>query len=765
LVISDDFLARPKEVADSGLIAHSLKTAKSARELTSRLDLGESPFYAGLLHDLGKLNPFYQELFRSESSSRGVVKKQVAKEYVRAHAIFSALAVYGLTKVKTLPCQTQKQILFAVAGHHSKLTQFCKSLEFCERDKIRFDRSFEGVSKNLQTFSHEIGNIEEFRELNWDLCLQRFKNMRKPLNEAAYVGESKDSVVDFLDFSSVFSALIQADRGSFFEWKPSIFNIAFDTSVLVKTGFPLSDIRKEFQEKVFTKNDFCDNLMVLKAPTGIGKTKIFLDIANRLAHKEKFEHVFYFSPLLALTEDFESKLFSEEKKTASVLKHEDLDKVLVYNHMFTGSLLEKGLKDDVANVEEVEDGGPAFFKTKEYFERESFNKELIVTTTQRLLMVLYSNAPADKEKLLSFRNSFLIIDEVQTIPKFLLPNLIALFRVITKKYNARILLVSATIPDEVRDLPALKTPEDVENKYLQMTAKRIEFKPTFDSSREVLSLEPNERTLFMVNTRRKARKLFEDVSKLKPGIIYLSSGIKKCSRKAVVTDLRASGPATVISTQVMEAGVDVSFTKMYRELAPLDNIVQAMGRLNREGETSTPILSVFNLDGDYKPYSELEVAVSRRLIPELHSSTDIYAKLQDYYKEVSSRNKSNGKLADELEYRMKRLEFDDVWEFIKSNVLPVELGDSIFVPDVSEWDAVKMRFLSSTSMDNKGKLYKLFSGLMAELPRSVEALGLEDSLDQDLLSIGVLMPKKASLSEIYDEKIGLDKWVKPREQT
>ena len=763
MAISDDFLARPKEVEGSGLIAHSLKTAKTARDLASRLGLGESAFYAGLLHDIGKLNPFYQKLFSSDPSRREVVKTQVAKEYVRAHAIFSALAAYGLTKVKTLPCSTQKQVLFAIAGHHSKLTQFYKSLEFCERDKDSFNRSFEGVSEKLQQFSQNANEIEDFKGLNWVYCLQRFKNSSKPLNENGYVGESKDSAVDYLDFSSVFSALIQADRGSFFEWAPSIFNITFDTSVLVKTGFPLSDIRMEFQEKVFTQNDFCDNLVVLKAPTGIGKTKIFLDIANRLAHKEKFERVFYFSPLLALTEDFESKLFSEEKKTASVLKHEDLDKVLVYNHMFTGSLLKKGFKDSAVNVEEVEDEGPAFFKTKEYFERESFNKELIVTTTQRLLMVLYSNTPADKEKLLSFRNSFLIIDEVQTIPKFLLPNLIALFKVIANKYNAKILLVSATIPDELRDLPALKTPEDVEKKYLQITSKRIDFKPTFDASREVLSLGRNERTLFMVNTRRKARELFEDVSKLKPGIIYLSSGIKKCSRKAVVADLHGSGPATVISTQVMEAGVDVSFTKMYREMAPLDNIVQAMGRLNREGETSTPVLSVFNIDGDYRPYSELEVAVSKRLIPELHSSTDIYAKLPDYYKEVSSRNKSNSKLANDLESMMKRLEFDDVWAFIKSNVLPVELGDSVFVPDVSKWDAVKMRFLSSTSVDSKGKVYKDFSGLMAELPRSVEALGLEDLFDAELMDIGVHLPKKDAIDQVYDPRIGLDKWVKPRE--
>jgi len=280
---------------------------------------------------------------------------------------------------------------------------------------------------------------------------------------------------------------------------------------------------------------------------------------------------------------------------------------------------------------------------------------------------------------------------------------------------------------------------------------------------EVPVLGSNERVLFMVNTRRKARKLYKDISQLKSGVVYLSSGIKKCARKKAVEDLHSSAPATVVSTQVMEAGVDVSFTRMYREVAPLDNIVQAMGRLNREGEVAEPVLSVFRLDDEYRPYSELEMNLSKQLIPQLHSSVDLYERLPDYYRKVSESNKLNSKLADELESRMIRLKFEDVWDFIKSHVLPVELGDSVFVPDVSEWDGVQSRFLSSDSFDSKGAIYRQFSGFMAELPGTVEGLKLRDKFDDDLFNLGVLLPKKECLSQVYDPVIGLDKWVKPRE--
>jgi CRISPR/Cas system-associated endonuclease/helicase Cas3 len=273
-------------------------------------------------------------------------------------------------------------------------------------------------------------------------------------------------------------------------------------------------------------------------------------------------------------------------------------------------------------------------------------------------------------------------------------------------------------------------------------------------------LGDKERVLFMANTRRKARALYESVLEPKPETLYLSSGITKRARKAIIENLHKPEPATVVSTQVMEAGVDVSFTRMYREIAPLDNIVQAMGRLSREGEVSEPVLTIFRLNDDYKPYSNLEVNFSKEFIPMFNSSKDLYDKLPDYYKKVRAANKRNSNLAGDLESLMRKLDFDGVWEFVKCNVLPVELGDSIFVPALSEWDEVKNLFLSSSSSEGKEKLYKRFSGLMAELPSSVETLGLTDRFDSDLLSIGVLLPKKDALSEVYDEKIGLDKWVK-----
>jgi CRISPR-associated endonuclease Cas3-HD len=353
----------------SNLTAHLLKTANCAQALTQSLELGTPAFYAGLLHDLGKLNPFYQDLFSNEPVHREVLRLNIEKQYLRAHSFFSSMAAHRL--LSSLPSKTRMQILLSVAGHHSELKQFGKFDGI--RARAHFVESLEGTFDNLVMFAEQVNKMGAFKELNWQSCLKRFKDV--PLLDP-YRSTGQDAF-DYIDFCSVFSALLQADRGSFFDWSLPEYSIKLNTNVLIRAG-ALSELRREFQEKVLCDNDFAQPLMVLEAPTGIGKTKIFLDIIKKRSQFTKIRRVFYFSPLLALTDDFEGKLFSKKTET-SIIGQEDSEKVLLYNHTFTGSLSKKRKTETEESIGE----DSAFFRTKEYFEIESFNKELIITTTQR----------------------------------------------------------------------------------------------------------------------------------------------------------------------------------------------------------------------------------------------------------------------------------------------------------------------------------------------------------------------------------------------
>ena len=125
----------------------------------------------------------------------------------------------------------------------------------------------------MQEIAEQVNKNDKFKELNWQNCLGRFKDL--PLLDPY---RSDGSVaLDYIDFCSVYSSLLQADRGSFYDWSLPEYSIKLNTDVLIRPG-PLSDLRRVFQEKVLSDNDFVQPLMVLEAPTGIGKTKIFLDI-------------------------------------------------------------------------------------------------------------------------------------------------------------------------------------------------------------------------------------------------------------------------------------------------------------------------------------------------------------------------------------------------------------------------------------------------------------------------------------------------------
>jgi len=744
--------AHPAERGESDLLQHCLKVAERAKELAAGFgtDVSDAAYYSGLLHDLGKLNPYYQILFSSEPFARKQLQTELQSKYVRAHSIFSALAAHRL--LSSMDYKKRNQVVFAVASHHTQLSQMCQSLDnYLINDcySVPFRNSRTELIPNLEEYSKSISNIKELYALNWGDCIKKFSN--DP--DFPKYRPDCDSLLEYLEFSAVFSALLIADRGSFYDWGTPSFDIRLDTEALSRSS-TLSKLRDDFQKGVLLNNDLTTRMVVLEAPTGIGKTKLFLDIAQKIAKDHHLKSIFYFSPLLALTDDFESKLVEASHNGKKVLSEESLDDVLVYTHIHAGTLrvkLEGRSLDDKGELDTT--------YSLESFEAESFNKKMVITTTQRLLMTLYSNKCADKIKLLSFRDSLLIIDEIQTIPKFLLPNLLSLLKLITEKLNARIILVSATVPYQIRNaVPLLTYPPRVNEDFLKATRRKIALVDNI-APHEVVA-NGKERVLAIFNTRKKARDFFEEVVLLEPSAIYLSSGMRKDKRRRLIEDIRASNTSTVVSTQVMEAGVDVSFTRMYREMAPLDNIIQAMGRLNREAELELPTLYIFNTDKRHEPYSELEYVLSEKVLKTpIHHSDELYARLNDYYRSIDETSLKNRVLADKLKKAFDALDFDAIWQFVRSNVLPADSGQSVFIPDADKWEAVKDYLLRSEDKSAKRNLKK-YMDLTAELPGEPETLGIVDLFDQDLYEKGVFMPREDAITEVYDEKIGLDKWIK-----
>ncbi len=732
-----DFLSHPIDQPRHSLIEHLIVVGVKSEELFAETCFKNQKiaFYSGLLHDVGKINPWYQEIFHA-TQDRKKIQEQVSEKFVQQHSVFSAWAAKYLLSKIGLEYNIIDKILVLIYGHHSTIRRSLGEI----KQGPQFKASQEIMKESIRDFSSQVFDRLEFPKLNWNSCVERFP---RPILFDLKLN-SYNTPDDYLEMSMAFSCLLQADRGSFNDWSVPQFGLSIDTAPLAKLKQmrdlsssariqqeKMGAMRNRFQKEVMENFDYSKKVTVIHAPTGIGKTKVFLDLISKYKNDKTIQRVFYFSPLLALTEDFERKFEStlEDKKQAN--------DVLIYNHMFAESLEEKRKDSDEG------------YNREWNFLIESFNKQFVITTTQRFLMTIYSNTAKAKLKMASFRNSILIIDEVHTIPKFILSNLKDIFQKMGQYMGTKIILVSATIPNELNEINKVKISKDLLDDYLDQTQKQIAIE-TLDLPTLIIN-----KTLIMANTRKKAANLYNSIVQIHKDRtkIYLSSGIRKKDRIDVLKNLSAKENYILVSTQVVEAGVDISFSNIYREAAPLDNIIQVMGRLNREGLDPDAKLVIYPTDGSELPYSKLEFDESWKRLENIHNSKEIYAILEQYYDEISARNKRNIAKTVELETYIQNLDFEKVWIFVKNELFADDDRDSVFVPELENWDELKYALVNNHLKDN----FKKYGLLTATLPRSVDKIGRE-YFDDELLEKNILLPKKEHLKTIYDENMGLDKW-------
>ncbi|MEX1148783.1 MAG: CRISPR-associated helicase Cas3', partial [Nitrosopumilus sp.] len=731
------FLSHPIDQPKPFLIEHLIAVGQKSKELFAETSFRnqEIAYYSGLLHDIGKINPWYQEIF-SAIHDRKKIQEEISTKFVQQHSVFSAWAAKYLLSKIGLDYDVIDKILILIYGHHSTIR---KSLGEIKQGS-QFKASQEIMKGNIKNFSSQVLDIPEFSELNWSSCIERFP---RPVLFDLRLNSMK-TPDDYLEMSVAFSCLLQADRGSFDDWSVPKFDLSIDTTSLTKPK-PTNDLqsldkiqqekmrslRNRFQKEVMDNYDYSEKIIVIHAPTGIGKTKVFLDIVSKYKEDKTIQRVFYFSPLLALTEDF-------ERKFETTISEKQARDVLIYNHMFAESLEGKKRDTNEGYIREWN------------FLIESFNKQFVITTTQRLLMTIYANTTKEKLKMASFRNSILIIDEVQTIPKFILSNLKDIFQKMNQYMGTIVILVSATIPNEINEINKVKISKELLDDYLDQTQKQIAIEP-LDLSTLIIN-----KTLVMANTRKKAVNLYNSIVQIHKDStkIYLSSGIRKKDRIDILKNLHTQENYVLVSTQVVEAGVDISFSNIYREAAPIDNIIQVMGRLNREGLDPNAKIIIYPTDGSELPYSKLEFDESWKRLENIHNSKELYAILEQYYGEISARNKRNIAKTVKLETCVKNLDFEGVWTFVKKELFAEDDRDSVFVPKLENWYEYKYALMNNKLKDN----FKKYGLYTATLPRSVDKIGRK-YFDEELLEKNILLPKKEHLETIYDENVGLDKWI------
>lgn len=227
---------------------------------------------------------------------------------------------------------------------------------------------------------------------------------------------------------------------------------------------------------------------------------------------------------------------------------------------------------------------------------ENWDAPFVVTTTVQLFDSLFGRKPARSRKLHRLANAVIVLDEVQALPIPLLVPILDALRVLSRHFGTTVLLASATQPSFEhltvwKSLDIRPLVDDPVELFTRLKRVRYEWqldpRPALDDIAEQICGE--RQALAIVNTVAHARRLYRLVAQRRPGAEVVHLSTRMCPRHReeklarIKTLLADKEPVLVVSTQLVEAGVDLDFPVVFRALAPAESLQQAAGRANREG--------------------------------------------------------------------------------------------------------------------------------------------------------------------------------------
>jgi len=543
---------------------HLIETAKAAYAFAKAFRCENAGFVLGLFHDLGKMNPAFQEYLQACDEGK--------KIQGISHAVCGASYLWKML-LRQDPCGAS--MAMCALGHHGglgaehltvtkggKLDQW-----WSDAQNIRLKRCIQKALQGLPLRTPESLPKDDFR-----------RELRLRMLFSALVD------ADYLNTENHFDQGQSVERG---QWtRPGDLWPVFRANQLrmmwLGRGGGINHIRRQiYFSCVRAGRQPPGKVYRLTVPTGGGKTRSGLAFALSHAAANRphgFRRIVIALPYTSII-DQNARVYREIFGDRFVLEHH-------------------------SQVDMPEDDRQDEVHVRQRLAAENWDFPLIVTTTVQLFESLFSSRPGRCRKLHNLARSILILDEVQTLPPELLEPTMDVLRALVDEYGVTLVLSTATQPafDQTPYLNAfggLDIQEIVKNyKSYFERLERVEYQPirryaALSELADELANSENSQALVILNTRRHALALHEELRKRGvDGLYHLSTLLCGAHRKRLlreITECLAGDnplPVRLISTQVVEAGVDLDFPVVYRVMGPLDRIVQAAGRCNREAKRS-----------------------------------------------------------------------------------------------------------------------------------------------------------------------------------
>lgn len=532
---------------------HSFGVGKLMREFALSESFADLYEFCGLIHDMGKYSDNFQKYIHGQGSKT-------------RHSIYGAILAKDMSLI---------EVMFPVYGHHAGLPNKPSMAGDIKAELNTNRANYDAIYRCWYEENNKqviVTNDEPFRSLPDILQKECFVRL---LYSALVDADSLDTERHFAKEKFVLrnSAVLEPDVLSAklyqeftrFEQDP------------VKKNLPINQLRNKLRLYAVSKANLPQGFYSLTLPTGLGKTLCSLNwaIAHAQCHKN-IRRIIIVLPFVSIIDQTAGKLkeiFNDEKNDFILEHHSNV--IYIEN-------------------EDKEEYNPKLLAT------ENWDYPIIITTNVQFFESLFSNKRSDCRKLHNIQDSVIIFDEIQTLPMGITEPTLTMLDNLQQLCRCSILFCTATQPDFAtregfRGISHIESLVENPEMVFEQT-RRVIYHPVNEYNEVSISeladtvIQNKQSALVVFNTKKKARTFFEEIkgNQAFKHCFHLSTSMCPDHRKSIIKEIQEviekNETIIVCSTQLIEAGVDMDFPSVYREIAPLESIIQSAGRCNREGK-------------------------------------------------------------------------------------------------------------------------------------------------------------------------------------
>ena len=573
---------------EQSLIDHLEKTAELAGQYAEAFGAYQWGYCAGLLHDIGKYSQEFQRRIRGS-------EEQVDHATAGAQLCHEKKGYYSL-------------LSYCIAGHHAGLAD-----TGTRNDRSNMPTLYGRLKKQIPDYNAYKGEIQIPQLMELPFVIQNRKEAG--FASAMFIRMLYSCLVDadFLNTETFMNkGMTERDCGD-------SISVLYEKCMSGISGWLKNEDRNTINGRRTEILKHCLEMVSkergmfrLTVPTGGGKTMASLAFALKHAAEHGMNRVIYVIPYTSIIEQT-AGIFAEKLGQKNVLEHH--------------SNVDYTVSDELKSMQ---------------LAAENWDKPVVVTTNVQFFESMFSNRSSKCRKLHNVADSVIVFDEAQMLPTDYLKPCIAVMEQLIRHYRSSVVLCTATQPALQNlfseDIGFRELCPGVDDQFAFFKRSKIRDLGRISGDSLVERLKNEYSALCIFNTKKTAQNMYQELRG--EGVYHLSTAMYPVHRKRVLAEIRKrlddKKRCIVLSTSLVEAGVDLDFQTVYRQLAGVDSVIQAAGRCNREGKRSLDESNtyIFQLqEREFMPGQRQQMQVTEGLLIDEKALDDLET-IQKYFEEL-----------------------------------------------------------------------------------------------------------------------------------